>query len=225
MTPQKDTVTLHQEKSWWQQPPCEDRAGALLSRQAQSHRSEPWKEGEVSENWGRCFRCCMARNEVKEMRISFITGKLLVFKIKNPVDSVLSPHWLSHCVSIQNQEFLWWQSGETSTEPHTCGKVGSQGTHQLLLFRPMLQQFLTRKRRKCPVGCAKCPFVSNFVFWSSAYAQKAHLRFEGKIQLVVCNGNGTSLKLQVGFLLSESKTTPELWPCGKLSESRPSHQL
>lgn len=32
------------------------------------------------------------------------------------------------------------------------------------------------------------------------------------------------LKPQVGFLLSESKTTLELWPYRKSSEDRPSHQ-
>lgn len=80
----------------------------------------------------------------------------------------------------------------------------SQGTHQLSLFNPMLQQVLTRKRRKRPFECAKSPFVSNFKFWSSAYAQKDHLRVEEKMQLVACNGNGTSLKLQVGFLRAKS---------------------
>lgn len=91
--PPRDTVTLHQEKSWWQQCPCEDGAGALLSRQAQSQ--ERAMEGWMSQ-WKlrKFFKCCMARNEVREMRISLIIGELFIFKIKTPVDSVLSPLFL-----------------------------------------------------------------------------------------------------------------------------------
>lgn len=162
----RDTVTLHEEKSWWQQCPCEDGAGALLSRQAQSQ--EPAMEGWMSQ-WKlrNIFRCCMARNETREMRISLIIGELLIFKIKTPVDSVLS----SHSVSTQNQEFLWWQSGETCTEPHTYGK-GPTSFYFLIHYcsnslpgRGENAHLSVQNAHLLVISCSEAQFIHTRIIW------------------------------------------------------------